>query len=183
MSPKSKRLFGHLSVSYYSTTFFISKSSLFQNFLQLIHKGVYILELSVYGSKTHICYRIHLFQLVHYKLTDHITGNLFVFSAEDIVLYFIHQSGDLLGADGTFVTCTQYACLHLRPIISLPVVILLDNDQGNGLYLLIGGKSLAALITDTAAADGIVLLCRSGINYSGILMITIRTLHVYSCLP
>ena len=47
------------------------------------------------------------------------------------------------------------------------------------LYLFIGRKTLATFITHTTAADRIVVICRSGINYSGILTTTKRTLHAF----
>jgi hypothetical protein len=72
---------------------------------------------------------------------------------------------------------TQYTGLDLRAVIRLSVIILLDDDQGNRLDLLISGKALFALVTHSSAADRIMILCRSGINYSRICMVAKGTFH------
>ena len=67
--------------------------------------------------------------------------------------------------------------LDLGSAVLLPVLILLDHSQRYILHLFIGGESSAAGITKTAAANAINILYRSGINYSGIILITIWTSH------
>ena len=49
--------------------------------------------------------------------------------------------------------------------------------NGNRLNLLISRKALPAGIAETAAADGTVILCRSGINDPGVLLAAIWTFH------
>ena len=92
----------------------------------------------------------------------------------------LFRSGDLLGAHRPFVAGPKHAPFYLRPVIGLSVVILLDNDQRNRLHLLICGKSFTAFVAYPAAADGIVVLGRSRIDYSGILMAAKRTFHSLS---
>jgi hypothetical protein len=74
---------------------------------------------------------------------------------------------------------SEHTGLDLGTIILLTVVVFLDHNQRNGLHFLIGGKAFSAIIAKSAAADGIVVICRSGINYSGILTTTKRTLHAF----
>ena len=75
------------------------------------------------------------------------------------------------------MACSEHTALNLRSVIGLPVIILLDNNQRNGLHLLIGSETLTTLITDPSSSDGVVLLSRSGIYNSGILVIAKWTLH------
>ena len=56
---------------------------------------------------------------------------------------------------------TKNAALKLGAVVGLPVLVLFDDDERDGLNLLIGGETLAAIIADTAPPDGIVILSRS----------------------
>ena len=67
--------------------------------------------------------------------------------------------------------------LDLGTFIALPVLILLDHSQWNRFHLLISCKTLSAGITETAAADRIGILYRSGIYNSCIILVTERTSH------
>ena len=64
-------------------------------------------------------------------------------------------------------------------IRNIPVIILLDDDERNGLYFLVGGKSLITLIAYPAPSDGTVIIGRPGIYNSGILMTAKRAFHKY----
>ena len=75
------------------------------------------------------------------------------------------------------MTGSEHPCLDLGTVIGLSVIILFNNDQRNRLDLLVSGESLAAFITHTATANGIVIFRRSRIDHSGIFMAAERTFH------
>ncbi len=129
-----------------------------KHLLKLVHEGVHILELSVYGCESDISYVIHILKLVHHKLTDDTAFDLLLFHAEDLGLHIVYDTGDLVGTDGTLVTCPQYTGFDLRSVVLLTILILLYNDKGNGLNLLVCGKTLAALVAYTTSSDGVILL-------------------------
>ena len=155
---------------------------LFEHGLQLIHEGVDILEFAINGSEPDVSHFIQILQLVHHKLTDDAARNLLVLHAENLVLHFIDKIGQLRCTDGALMTGTKNACFNLFPVIGLTIIVLLDDDQRNRLDLLICGKSLSAFITFSSSPYGIVVFCGSGINYAGIFLITIGTLHFGSSL-
>lgn len=177
-----KRTAGHSCGS----SFHFNNVSLFylllQHCLQFIHESIDVFEFTIDGSKSHVCDFVQVLQLIHHDLTDHATGNFLILHAEDLILYLVHKIGQLRCTDGTLVAGTENAGLDLLPVIGLTIVILLDDDQGNRLNLFIGGKSLSTFVTFPSAADGIVILSRSGIDHAGIFLITIGTLHFGSSL-
>ena len=69
------------------------------------------------------------------------------------------------------MTGSEHPCLDLGTVIGLSVIILFNNDQWNRLDLLVSGESLAAFITYTTAANGVVIFRRSRIDDSGIFML------------
>jgi hypothetical protein len=77
------------------------------------------------------------------------------------------------------VACTEHAALKFDSVVGLAVLILLDDDKRDGLNLLVGGETLAALIANTTSANGIVILGRSGINNSCVCVAAKRTFHGY----
>ena len=77
------------------------------------------------------------------------------------------------------MTGTKYTSLDFGTIVLLSVVVLLDDNQWNRLYFLIGSKTFATLVTHTTTANRIVIICRSRIYYSGIFTTAKRTLHVF----
>lgn len=72
----------------------------------------------------------------------------------------------------------QHTTLNLGTVILLSGVVFLDHNQRNGLHFLIGGKAFSAIIAKSAAADGIVVICRSGIDHSCIFTAAKWTLHL-----
>jgi hypothetical protein len=48
---------------------------------------------------------------------------------------------------------TEHAGFDLGAVVLLPVIILLDDYERDGLNLLISGETLAAVITDPAPSD------------------------------
>ena len=148
--------------------------------LQLVHKCVDILKLPVYRGKTHIGNRIQIFEPVHHQLSDHPAGNLLFPPVEDLRLHIVHQLRDLICAHRALMTGAKHSRLNLGTVIGLSVIVLFDHDQGNGLHLLVGGETPAALVADTAAADGIVFIRRSGIDHARVVMTAEWTFHVSS---
>jgi len=80
---------------------------------------------------------------------------------KDIILYLINKLLDLSSAYRSLVTCTQNTCLYLLSVVGFTDIILLDDDKRDGLNLLICCKPLAALIANTPAPDGSIVLSRS----------------------
>ena len=149
-----------------------------QNLLQFVHKSVDVLELPVYGSKPYISHRLQLLQLIHNDLADDRAWNLLLLPVEDLCLHRIHQIINLVGRNRTLMAGPQHAGLTLGTVILLPDIILLDNNQRYRLHLLIGGEALAAFIAQPSTADGIIIICRSGINHPRIIAAAKGTLHM-----
>ena len=58
------------------------------------------------------------------------------------------------------MTGAEYAGFDLGTVILLSVIILLDDNERNGLNFLISSETLAAVITDPAPSDGIIVIGR-----------------------
>ena len=121
--------------------------------LQLIHKGVNILEFTVDGGKTDVCNRIDILQLSHDELANLRGGNLTFLMAEDLLLDIIHQFIDGIRRDRSLVAGKKDALLDLRTIILFTIVIALNNDQWNGFYFLICRKSLPTYVANSSTTN------------------------------
>ena len=129
-------------------------------------------------DEAHIGHLVQIFQFFHDNLTDLAAGNLSVLRIENLRLNGIDGGIDSLHRNRALVTGSQNPCLNLSPVILLPILILLDHNQGNGLHLLVSGKPPSAGIAHSSSADGIVLLHRPGVHHPRIILITIWTSHV-----
>ena len=153
------------------------RSVLSDESLKFIHERIYILELPVYGRKSYICDRIEIFKLLHNDLTDDAGRNLLILKCGDLIFYLVDKLCYLGCTDGSLMTGAEYAGFDLGTVILLSVIILLDDNERDGLNLLICSETLAAVITDPAPSDGIIIIGRSGINNSRIITSAIWTLH------
>ena len=77
------------------------------------------------------------------------------------------------------MTGAQNSSLDLLTVLRFTVIVLFDDDHRDCLYLLICREPAFAGVADSASADGIILLNRSGIRNSGILTSTIRASHTF----
>ena len=68
--------------------------------------------------------------------------------------------------------------LDFGTVIRFTGLVLFDDHEGHGFQFLICGKALSADHALTAAADGAVILCRTGINDLGICCAAKWTLQV-----
>ncbi len=75
------------------------------------------------------------------------------------------------------MTGAQNPCLYLGSVIGLPVIIFLNDNERNRLHLLISCKTLVTLVADTSSSNGIILLRRSAVDHSCILMAAIGAFH------
>ena len=151
---------------------------LFQEFSEFIHEGTDILELAVDRCKADIGDGIKAVDALDDQLSDFGTGDLLLLAVKNLLLDLVHNAFDLVDADRTLVAGAQDSALNLLAVIGFAVVVFFDNDHGDGLYFFIGRKSSFAGITDSASADGVVLLDRPGIGNSGIFATAIRTSHM-----
>ena len=71
---------------------------------------------------------------------------------------------DLLSGNRTFMAGMNYACLNFRAVIGFSCLVFFDDHKRHGFQFLICGKTLSADDALTAAANGTVILCRTGIN-------------------
>ncbi len=76
------------------------------------------------------------------------------------------------------MTGFQQTGFNLGAVVNLPVLILFNDNQRYGFYLLIGGKPLAANITLPSSSNRAIIVCGSGINNSCIVFTAIWTLHI-----
>ena len=103
---------------------------------------------------------------------------------KNIRLHFVDQPCDLVGADRTLMTGTQHASFDLGTVVGLPVVIFFDDNQRDRLYLFIGRKTFAAHIAYPTAANRVIIIGWTGINYSRIVPTAKKGISSFcSCLP
>ena len=103
-----------------------------------------------------------------------------VFPAVNLIFYLIYNVIHLLDRDHPFSAGEHDTVVQLVPVVTFPRHVLLDHHDRYVFDFFIGGKPLAAMIADPSAPDGIILLHRSGINDSCVILITIWTFHLYS---
>ena len=72
----------------------------------------------------------------------------------------------------------EHPALNFGPVISLPVIIFFDHDHRDRLYLFIGRKTFAAHIAYPAAANRVIIIGWTGINYSRIVPTAKRAFHL-----
>lgn len=144
---------------------------------KLTHKGVDILELSVYRCKPDVGDLIDILELVHYQLTDVIGLDLSVQRVEQLLLD--------IGC-GFFKYGNRYRALFasldksvedLVAVEGLSSAVLFDNDKRQALDGLVSGKSLAAGKALSSSANAAGLICGSGIHNLALGIATERTSH------
>ena len=100
-------------------------------------------------------------QSVHDHFSDFLGIDLLFLTVKDLRFDLIDHLPDLGHGNRPLMAGTENASLDLGPVVGLPVVVLLDDDHGNGLYLFIGGKASGTDVADSSSADGIILFHRS----------------------
>ena len=150
----------------------------FNGLAQFVKKGIYVFKFAVNRSKPHIGNRIQILQFVHDQLPDHAAWDLLFFPGKNICLHFVDQPCDLIGTDRTLMAGTQHTGFDLGTVVGLPVVIFFDDNQRDRLYLFLGRKSFAAHIAYPTAANRVIIIGWTGINYSRIVPTAKRAFHL-----
>ena len=130
----------------------------FEELVELVHKGVDILELTVNGSETHIAYLVDILELVHRKLADLLSGNLTVKARLNLALDFVYDILNLLERNGTLFARPQKTVCQLVSVKALAALVALDDNYVNLLDCFVGCEPLSASEALPAAADTLVIV-------------------------
>ena len=139
---------------------FSSDVSLFlgEQLVELVQKGVDILELAVNGCEAHIADLVDGFQLLHRKLADLHGRDLTVEHTLDFRFDAVDHLLDLLERDGTLFAGSQNTCGELVAVKNLAGLVALDHNDGNGFDHLMRREALAAFQALPAAADTLAVI-------------------------
>ena len=145
--------------------------------IQLVHKGIDILELAVDRCKAHIGHLVDRAQLLHDQLADGLARDLALERTEYALLDIIHDLLELHERNRTLLARLDQTAEQLLPVIGLPRAVALDEHERHTFYGFVCGKTLEVLEAFTPTPDARSLIGRSRINNLAVIMAAKRTFH------
>lgn len=153
----------------------MSLARLFRKALDLLHKGVDVLEFTVNGCKSDVRDYIGLLKSCEHHLADVLGFN---FGNDGILKLGLNGRSNSFRVNGSLLTSALNTENDLMLIKKLTSAIPLHNGNRYGVYYLVGGKALTAASTLAPTLNAGTVIYRTGVENPGILEITNRTLHI-----
>ena len=147
--------------------------------VELVHKGVYIPELTVNRGKSDISDLVDTLELIHGKLADLKGRNLSVERTLKRRLDFIHGLFEGFKRNGTLFAGAHKAVYKLCAVELLAGFVPLDHNYGKAFHHLIGCETLFAGKAFSPAAYAGALVGGTGIYNLAFFISAKRTSHVF----
>ena len=132
---------------------------------KLTHKGVDILELSVYGCKTNVSNLVDLLELVHNELADFGGADFGLKRVVEGCFNFTYCRFYITHCNGTLFASANHTVYKLGAVKYLAGFILFDYNDWENFESLVGCESLLAGKTLATATDSTALLSGTGIKH------------------